>query len=54
MLAGDVTVVPRMRLEVAAYRGDQLLGHYHALNDAVLTRQVLSRMIDLEARADGV
>jgi len=54
VLAGDGTVVPRMRLEVEAFRGGERLGHYHALNDAVLTRQVLSRMIDLEARADGV
>ena len=54
VLAGEVTVVPRMRLEVEAFRGSKRLGHYHALNDAVLTRQVLSRMIDLEARADGV
>ncbi len=54
VLAGDGKVVPRMRLEVEAFRGDQRLGHFHSLNDAVLTRQVLSRMIDLEARADGV
>ncbi len=54
VLAGDVTVVARMRLEVEAFRGDERLAHYHALNDAVLTRQVLSRMIDLEARADGI
>lgn len=54
VLAGDFKIISRMRLEVEAFRGAQRLGHYHALNDAVLTRQVLSRMIDLEARADGV
>lgn len=54
VLAGDVTAAPRMRLEVEVFRGEERLGHYHALNDAVLTRHVLSRMIDLVVWADGV
>jgi len=54
VLAGNVEAVSRMRLEVVARRGDQELGRYLALNDAVITKTALSRMIDLEAWADDV
>jgi NAD+ kinase len=43
-----------MRLEVHATRGDEERLRALALNDAVITRSDLSRMIDLETRADGV
>jgi NAD+ kinase len=54
MLSGDLQVVSRNRLEVVARRGERELGRYHALNDAVITKTTISRMIDLEAFADGV
>jgi NAD+ kinase len=54
MLAGNVETVSRMRLEVVARRGDRERGRYLALNDAVITKTALSRMVDLEAWADGV
>jgi len=54
MRAGDLNVVSRMRLEVAVQQGDREVAHYNALNDAVITKTALSRMIDLEAYADGV
>jgi len=53
-LAGGCQVEPRMRLEVSVARAGEVVGHYLALNDAVLARTALSRMVDLEARADGV
>jgi NAD+ kinase len=53
VLAGEAEIVPRMRLEVAASRGGEEVGRYIALNDAVITKTALSRMIDLEASADG-
>jgi NAD+ kinase len=43
-----------MRLSVSVERGGTELGRYLALNDAVLSKTALSRMIDLETRADGV
>jgi len=53
VLAGEVRVEPRMRLEVRALRAGEELGSYLALNDAVLTKGDLARMIDLETRAGG-
>ncbi len=54
VLRGDYETVARMRLDVRALRGEQELLRAHALNDAVVTRSELSRMIDLEAAADGL
>jgi NAD+ kinase len=54
VLRGDFETFARMRLDVRALRGDRELFRSHALNDAVITRGDLSRMIDLEASADGV
>jgi NAD+ kinase len=54
VLAGRFRIEPRMRLEVTVDRDGVELGRYLALNDAVVARTALSRMVDLEARADGV
>jgi len=54
VLSGDYTTVTRMRLLVRALRGGRELFRSNALNDAVPARTDLSRMIDLEAEADGV
>jgi NAD+ kinase len=54
VLAGELNVVSRMRLDVAVRRGDEEVSHYHALNDAVITKTALSRMVDIDAFADGV
>lgn len=54
VLAGELKVVSRMRLEVVVRRGDEDIAHYQALNDAVITKTALSRMVDLEAFADGL
>ncbi|HME69028.1 MAG TPA: NAD(+)/NADH kinase [Myxococcota bacterium] len=53
VLAGEVRVEPRMRLDVRALRDRGELGRFLALNDAVLTKADLARMIDLETRAGG-
>ena len=53
VLAGHCQIEPRMRLDVSVVRADVVVGRYLALNDAVLARTALSRMVDLEARADG-
>jgi NAD+ kinase len=54
VLSGDYTTVTRMRLLVRALRAGRELFRSNALNDAVLARTDLSRMIDLAVEADGV
>lgn len=53
VLAGDFRTVERMRLEVSAERAGRELGRFLALNDAVISRSELLRVIDLETRTDG-
>jgi NAD+ kinase len=54
VLAGAFAVESRMRLEVDVAREGQALGSYLALNDAVIVRNAVSRLIDLETFADGM
>ena len=51
--AGRLVVATRMRLDVEVERGGHVVGRHLALNDAVIGKSALSRMIDLETRADG-
>jgi len=53
VLAGGYLVEPRMRLDVEVEREGESIGRFLALNDAVLARTALSRMVDLDVRADG-
>jgi NAD+ kinase len=53
VLAGEHRIVRRMRFRVRAERGDEVLLESLALNDAVITRGEISRMLDLEAWTDG-
>ncbi len=54
VLAGRLRTETRMRLDVHAERDGREIGHYLALNDAVIARTALSRMIDLQTWADDV
>lgn len=54
VLAGHFVVESRMRLDVGVMRKGASLGRYLALNDAAISKNALSRMIDLETRADGI
>ncbi|MDH5307893.1 MAG: NAD(+)/NADH kinase [Myxococcales bacterium] len=54
VLAGGFRIESRMRLDVSVQRGARECGRYRALNDAVLARNAVSRMIDLETFANGV
>jgi len=54
VLASDVRIDARMRLDIVAQRGDDVLGRFLALNDAVISGAMLARMIDLDTRADGL
>jgi len=53
VLEGRFRVEERMRFEVRALRGEEDLGRFIALNDAVVANTAISRMVHLEARADG-
>jgi NAD+ kinase len=53
VLEGRFLVEERMRFEVLAIRGEADLGRFIALNDAVVANTAISRMVHLEARADG-
>jgi NAD+ kinase len=52
VLAGRLQTETRMRLDVHAERDGCEIGRYLALNDAVIARTALSRMIDLQTWAD--
>ncbi len=51
-LAGRMQVEERMRLEVRLQRAGRGEGPWLALNDAVITKGALARIIDLTTRAD--
>jgi NAD+ kinase len=53
VLAGEHRSVRRMRFEVRAERDGETLLEALALNDAVITRGELLRMLDIETRTDG-
>ena len=53
LLVGEAEVVARMRLEVVVERAGRELARYQALNEAVVDKDSLSRMIDLPVSADG-
>src|SRR6266581_2293587 len=49
---GEHRVGKRKMLQVELLRGDRTVAHYEALNDAVITKASLARMIDLDAYVD--
>ena len=51
-LAGQHRVGKRKMLQVELLRGERTVAHYEALNDAVITKASLARMIDLDAYVD--
>lgn len=53
VFAGTFVIEPRMRLEVELAAASGATARYIALNDAVIGKSALSRMIDLDTRADG-
>ena len=52
-LAGEFTIVPRLRLAVTVKRGGKRAEQALALNDVVLARDQAGRMVDLDVRIDG-
>lgn len=52
VVAGEVEVQQRIRLDVRVLREGEEIGPYHALNDAVIAKTNISRMVDLQTFAD--
>lgn len=50
---GEHRVAKRKLLNVEVVRGDHVMATYDALNDAVLTKSSIARMIDLDTHVDG-
>jgi NAD+ kinase len=51
-LHGDFRVARRRMLHVELWRGDRRIASHEALNDVVLTKAEIARMIDLEVHVD--
>lgn len=51
--AGRMAIEERMLLAARIVRNDQPLGEYAALNDIVITKSAMSRIIDLSVSVDG-
>jgi NAD+ kinase len=53
ILTGDYRIDKRVRLAVEVMRGEEILMHSRALNDVVINKSALARIIEIEARMDG-
>ena len=53
LLAGGMEIEERMMLSAALRRGGQVIGEYIALNDVVITKSAMSRIIDLSVSVGG-
>jgi NAD+ kinase len=52
LLAGELTISERLRLDVAICRNGTEVGRYRVLNDLVINKGALARIIDMEAWVD--
>src|SRR4030095_9583452 len=50
VLAGQFAIEERMMVEAAVLRGGKQLAAYRALNDVVINKGTLSRIVELDAR----
>jgi NAD+ kinase len=53
VIAGDFIIEERMMIDVAVQRGKKRMAAYRALNDVVINRGTLSRIVRLDARVNG-
>jgi NAD+ kinase len=51
-MLGQISTQPRMMIEIAVIRQGKAFASYRALNDAVLTKGTLARIIDIEVKID--
>jgi len=53
LIAGDYKISERMMVDALIHRDDKIIGEYTVLNDAVINKGALARIIDLETYVDG-
>ncbi len=53
VLGGEMQIESRMRLAVRAVRGDEVIGSWLALNDAVIANAASARMVEISTQVDG-
>ena len=53
VLAGDYEIEDRMMLSASIYRQGECITQYNALNDVVINKGAIARIIDLETTIDG-
>ena len=53
LASGEYTIDERMMLKASVYQNDELISSYHCLNDAVITRGELARLIDVSVMVEG-
>jgi len=53
VLAGKMVTHSRMMMEISVEREEKVVGTYQALNDAVIHKGTLARIVELEAYVDG-
>ncbi|NDJ53772.1 MAG: NAD(+)/NADH kinase [Chloroflexi bacterium] len=53
VLAGDYWLEDRLMIEATAWRGDEKLGEHLALNDVVISRGALARVVRLRTEIDN-
>jgi len=53
VLEGDFSVSRRQMLDSVVRRGDKEVGRYQVLNDVVINKGALARIIDMEVSVDG-
>jgi NAD+ kinase len=53
VVSGDYTVENRMMLCATVVRNDEVIGVYHCLNDAVISRGYLAKLIDINVFCEG-
>lgn len=53
VVRGEYLIEKRMMLKATLFKGDKMLGKYHCLNDAVITRGDLARLIDINVTENG-
>ena len=53
LIAGDYQVTDRMMLDAHIYRDGEIVGKYTVLNDIVINKGALARIIDMDTYVDG-
>jgi NAD+ kinase len=54
VFAGKHRLSPRMMLQAEVTRGGKVIFHQRALNDAVMTKTAMSRILDFDVSVDGL